>query len=187
MRKPNLPRTPRKPVGSAELPPLPKAIVEELASTAARPMDARWFTAKALEALGAGDAREAFELATSAKQAANRSPTVREIRGVAAYLTGDFKEALSELQAFRRLTNSVVHDARIADCYRGLGRPLRAVEFLDQHAATGPVAALVRAGALQDAGDPSGAGAALRLAGLGKAGIPPAGFVPPGMPGSAPA
>lgn len=167
------------------MPPLARPIIEELSLTSARPLDARWFTAKALIALEEGDIAQALEHATAAKRVANRSPTVREIRGVAAYLSADFKEALSELQAFRRLTNSPVQDARIADCYRGAGRPLRGVEFLDQKGTTGVAAALVRAGALADAGDRSGAEAALRLAGLAAAQIPAAGFLPAGKIGTA--
>lgn len=167
------------------MPPLPRQIAEELTLTSARPLDARWFTGHALTALEAGDAGAALEMATAAKRVANRAPVVREIRGVAAYLSGDFKEALSELQTFRRLTGSPVQDARIADCYRGLGRPLRAIEYLDQHGSSGPAAGLVRAGALVDAGDASGAEAALRLARLGGAAIPAAGFLPAGKIGTA--
>jgi len=196
MRESNAPRRTEKPPRTArtgpagpaegvEMPPLAKAIVEELVLVSARPLDARWFTGRALAALESGDAAGALELATQAKQVANRSPTIREIRGVAAYTVGDFKDALSELQAFRRLTNSAVQDPRIADCYRGLGRPLRAVEFLQKHDAKGPAAALVRAGALVDAGDASGAEAALRLARLAGVEIPSSGFLPVGRLGTA--
>lgn len=169
----------------ADLPPLPKPLVQELTRTSARPLDARWFTAKALTALEEGDVAGALEHASAAKKAANRSPSVREIRGVATYLSGNFQEALADLQAFRRLTESSVQDARIADCYRGLKRPMRAVEFLEQKGTSGVGAALVRAGALADAGDVSGARAALRMAGLPDATIPAAGFLPVGRLGTA--
>lgn len=163
---------------------LPRAIREEIEATAGRSIDAAWFLGKALEALAGGVPAEALEHAIRAKDSAARSPTVREALGVAAYLTGDFKQAQAELSAFRRLSGTKVRDLYIADCYRAEGRPIRALELLDEIAA--PMladAARVRAGALHDSGDEAGAQAVLRLAGLESESIRPAGFLPAGQVG----
>lgn len=170
----------------AEFPPLPRGVREELERMSGRILDARWFLGRALTALAAGDWTEALAEAEHAKRVAPRSPTVRETLGVAAYRAGDFKQALSELQAFRRLAGTKLHDLKIADCYRAEGRPLRAVEFLDEIKAPNiGDAARVRAGALHDAGDSSGAAAALEVAGLTGEPVKAPGFVPPGTLGSA--
>lgn len=44
---------------------------------------------------------------------------------------GDLKEAQQELLAYRRLTGDLRQDAKIAETYRLLGKPQRALEFLD--------------------------------------------------------
>ncbi|MGH7752381.1 MAG: hypothetical protein ACREN5_06165, partial [Gemmatimonadales bacterium] len=146
-----------------EGPPLPAGVPEELDRMAGRALDAKWFLGHAIAALRAGDSAAALEHGARAKDCALRSPTVRETLGLAAYASGDFKQSLGELQAFRRMTGARIHDARIADCYRGTGRPMRAVEFLDQNQASDADAARVRAGALADAGDEAGARAALQM------------------------
>lgn len=147
-----------------------------------RTLDAKFYLSGAIEALQAGDATKAIEQAVLAKNAAPRSPTVRETIGLALYATGQFKQALSELQAFRRMTGSRIRDAHIADCYRAMGRPLRAVEYLKDH--NDPDAARVKAGALSDAGDAAGAKAALQLGGIPDEKIRPVGSLPVGSVGA---
>lgn len=66
-------------------------------------------------------AREALAWA---KYEAPRVASVREAYGVALYLAGDFSAALSELQAYRRLTHRVDQNHLIADCLRALKRDL---------------------------------------------------------------
>ncbi|MFI5955882.1 hypothetical protein [Cryptosporangium sp. NPDC051539] len=109
------------------------------------------------------DPARALEHAQAARAQAGRIASVREAVGLAAYHAGEWKLAIGELRAFRRLTGSDVHLAVIADCERALGRPEKAIEL-----AASPEAAnldtetrvellMVAAGARQDAGDLDGA------------------------------
>ncbi len=92
--------------------------------------------------LAAADQAEQPELAhqhaVAARQLAARVGVVREACGVAAYLSGRWAEALSELRAARRLTGRSGYVAIMADCERALGRYDRALALL-----TGPAAASV--------------------------------------------
>nr|WP_246331269.1 hypothetical protein [Saccharopolyspora hordei] len=76
------------------------------------------------------DPQRALEHARFARQKASRLPSVREANGLAAYLAGEWNEALSELRAARRIAGGPGHLAMMADCERALGRPERAVEIL---------------------------------------------------------
>jgi tetratricopeptide (TPR) repeat protein len=122
-----------------------------------------------LAAVEAGDADQALRSAERAKGAAPHSPSVREALGLISYATEDFKRALAELQAFRRMTGDRSHDPRIADCYRALGRPEKAVELLED---LGPSdvdeedwidGLIVRAEATAETGNLGGAVAVLAL------------------------
>jgi tetratricopeptide (TPR) repeat protein len=114
--------------------------------------------ADAASAYAAGDLEEARALADQAKHIALRSPTIRELLGLTHYHSGRFKEAASELTAFRRLSGSTEQNPVIADCYRALKRPEKALEFCDQIDPTEVDAAvyfegqIVAAGALADMG-----------------------------------
>ncbi|MEU9836151.1 hypothetical protein AB0D67_31835 [Streptosporangium sp. NPDC048047] len=55
---------------------------------------------------------------------------VREAVGIAAYHSGHFAEALSDLRAARRMTGSDAYLPVMADCERGLGRPERALDLV---------------------------------------------------------
>lgn len=59
-----------------------------------------------------------------AKHEAPRIAPVREAFGVALYLNGDYAAALTELQAYRRLTGRVDQNHLIADCLRALDRSI---------------------------------------------------------------
>jgi tetratricopeptide (TPR) repeat protein len=48
--------------------------------------------------------------------------------GLALYQDGQFREALRELQAYRRITGRLDQNHLIADCYRALGAPEKAIE-----------------------------------------------------------
>ncbi|UGQ15582.1 hypothetical protein LO772_25675 [Yinghuangia sp. ASG 101] len=75
------------------------------------------------------DAELAYRYSRVALRLASRVAAVREAAGIAAYMTGRYMEALSELRAARRMTGSAEHWAVMADCERGLGRPERALQM----------------------------------------------------------
>ena len=52
--------------------------------------------------------------------------------GLALYAQRRFKEALSEMQAYRRMSGRVDQNHIIADCERALGRPERAVPLAEE-------------------------------------------------------
>jgi tetratricopeptide (TPR) repeat protein len=98
-----------------------------------------------------------------AKIMAPRSPSVREILGLIYYRLGRWQEALRELLAYKRLSGKRSQDHLIADCERALGKPERALDFLDKLKAsevgeeTLIEGLVVAAGALQDLGRPGDA------------------------------
>jgi len=73
------------------------------------------------------DPELSYQHAQAAVRRAGRVDVVREAAGLAAYRTGRYAEALSELRTVRRLNGSSDHLAVMADCERGLGRPERAI------------------------------------------------------------
>ena len=114
---------------------------------------------RAVRLLERGDARGAAAEAAKAKELAPRAPAVREVHGLALYGLERFSEALSEMQAYRRMSGRADQNHIIADCLRSLGRPERAVPLAEEAlAARGvPVAAkaeavIVAASALADQG-----------------------------------
>jgi tetratricopeptide (TPR) repeat protein len=82
------------------------------------------------------DPEAALSHARAARARASRLAAIREAVGIAAYRSGDWAQALSELRAARRMGSKSPLLALIADCERGLGRPERAIEL-----ARGPEAA----------------------------------------------
>jgi tetratricopeptide (TPR) repeat protein len=82
------------------------------------------------------DPEAALKHARAARARASRLAAIREAVGIAAYRTGDWAQALSELRAARRMGSKSALLALIADCERGIGRPERAIEL-----ARGPEAA----------------------------------------------
>ncbi|GAB3074400.1 hypothetical protein CAQUA_06070 [Corynebacterium aquatimens] len=79
--------------------------------------------------LMADDPQLALEHARAAKNRAGRVGVVRESAGIAAYQAGEWKEALSELRAARRISGGPGLLAVMADAERGLGRPDKALEI----------------------------------------------------------
>ncbi|GAB3709209.1 hypothetical protein GCM10027595_21600 [Corynebacterium nasicanis] len=75
------------------------------------------------------DPQLALRHARAAKDRAGRVAVARETNGIAAYRAGEWKEALSELRAARRMSGGPGFMAVMADCERGLGRPEKAVEM----------------------------------------------------------
>jgi tetratricopeptide (TPR) repeat protein len=64
-----------------------------------------------------------------ARSKASRVAAVREAVGLAAYLAGEWSEALAELRTARRLGGDPGRLAVLADCERALGRPEHALEI----------------------------------------------------------
>ncbi|RNE49082.1 hypothetical protein C5L39_01440 [Corynebacterium alimapuense] len=75
------------------------------------------------------DPQLALRHARAAKDRAGRVGVARETNGIAAYRAGEWKEALAELRAARRMSGGPGLMAVMADCERGLGRPQKAVEL----------------------------------------------------------
>ena len=104
------------------------------------------------------DPQAALRHARAAKNRAGRVGVVRETNGVVAYHAGEWKEALSELRAARRMSGGPGLLAVMADAERGLGRPEKAIELgrspevaeLDEEGAI--ELAIVLAGARHDLG-----------------------------------
>jgi hypothetical protein len=78
----------------------------------------------------ASDAEVAYRYAQAAKQLAARIGVVREVSGIMAYKSGRWAEALTELQAGRRMTGRNDYLPLMADAERGLGRLDRALELV---------------------------------------------------------
>jgi len=113
---------------------------------------------EAVAAMDRGRAGEAIRPAEEAKGLAARSGAVREVLGMALYRRGRYREALRELQAYRRLTGRVDQNHLIADSHRALGAPDKALplvrEALDARmsAEARAEAAVVGGSALADLG-----------------------------------
>jgi tetratricopeptide (TPR) repeat protein len=110
---------------------------------------------------GAGAAQdfaEASRLSDQCKHIALRAPTVRELLGLALYREARYRDAARELAAYRRLTGADDQNPVMADCYRALKRPERALELcyeIDPASVPEAVAYeghIVAAGALRDMG-----------------------------------
>ncbi|WP_236163741.1 hypothetical protein [Corynebacterium ammoniagenes] len=104
------------------------------------------------------DPQLALRHARAAKDRAGRVAVAREVNGIAAYHAGEWKEALAELRAARRISGGPGMIAVMADCERGLGRPEKAIELgrsdeaRQVDAETAIELAIVVAGARQDLG-----------------------------------
>lgn len=139
---------------------LPAELVDELRRVARRGQADRAIASlgRAVELLGRGDARGAATEAAKAKELAPRSAAVREVLGLALYSSGRYREALSEMQAYRRISGRPDQNHIIADCLRALGKPDRAIPLAEEAlAARIPLehkaeAAIVAAAALRDQG-----------------------------------
>ncbi len=156
-----------------EEPRLPKAVRREIDRVLGRGDRAR-DVALALsiggEAIDLEQPEIALEVLAWAKHVAPRIPAVREAYGIARYLDEDWAGALTELQAYRRMTGRVDQNHVIADCLRGLGRELdRVAEIVEELLAEERApedrraeGVVVWASALADEGDVGAARALLR-------------------------
>src|SRR5262245_61288912 len=75
----------------------------------------------AADLLQRGRDKPALTAAEEAKALAPRSGPVREVLGMALYRNERYREALRELQAYRRITGRPDQNHLIADAYRALG------------------------------------------------------------------
>ncbi|MEX0834127.1 MAG: tetratricopeptide repeat protein [Actinomycetota bacterium] len=113
---------------------LPSDVREELRRVAKRGAGERAAAAleKAVELLAKGDNSRAVAEAERAKALAPRSPAVREVLGLGYYGQERFREALSEMQAYRRISGRADQNHIIADAHRALGRPDKAAELAEE-------------------------------------------------------
>lgn len=77
----------------------------------------------------ADDPEGGYRYAVAAREIASRVAAVRAFCGVAAYRTGRWADALSELRAARRMSGEDTYLPLMADAERGLGRPERALDL----------------------------------------------------------
>jgi len=126
---------------------------------------------RAIELLERGDPKAAAAEAAKAKALAPRSPSVREVLGMALYGLDRWEEALQELKAYKRMSRRVDQNHLIADCLRALGRPAQAVPLAEEELRVAGVpneakaeAVIVAASALSDLGRHAEALAFLRRA-----------------------
>jgi tetratricopeptide (TPR) repeat protein len=135
-------------------------VVHELHATA-RPGKGEILVKVFAEAVGAymlEDYDEAIRLGEQSKHMALRALAARELLGLAYYRAGRWSEAARELSAFRRISGSSGQNAVLADCYRAMDKPQRAVELCDEidpkrvEEAVVYEGAIVAAGALSDMG-----------------------------------
>lgn len=118
------------------------------------------------------DHARALLLLRWAKHLAPRLPLVREALGIALYRAEEFRPALAELQAYRRLSGATDQNHLIADCLRATGAAVDeavavGLELVDDERAE-PArrveAAIVVAAALEESGQRRRARAALTAA-----------------------
>jgi tetratricopeptide (TPR) repeat protein len=129
------PRAGARPKGTPPKQALLPTDIEEEIRRAARPAqqpDVLSRLARAIERLELDDPRGAIPEAEKAKAMAPRSASVREVLGMAYYGTGRWREALTELKAYKRISGRSDQNHLIADCLRGLGRPMEAVALADE-------------------------------------------------------
>jgi tetratricopeptide (TPR) repeat protein len=109
---------------------LPRQLVGEIrqVAKAGRAEDVVRYVERAVRLIADGAPEEAIRHAERAKHLAGRSAGIREILALAYYGSGRWREALREMQAYRRLSGRVDENHVIADSYRALGRADRAVE-----------------------------------------------------------
>jgi tetratricopeptide (TPR) repeat protein len=102
----------------------------------------------------------ALEYLAWAKDQAPRVAPIREAYGIARYLAEDYAGALTELQAYARISGRNDQNHVVADCHRALGRDVERIEqaarpLIDDDRAPADrraEAAIVLAAALADAG-----------------------------------
>lgn len=118
------PRIPDE-ISAAQLDPEARVQLDSLPNDLAETV-ARYLVAAEV----AEDPEQRYEYAQAARRLAARVGVVREASGIAAYRTGRWADALSELRAARRMTGRDDYVPVLADCERALGRPERALALV---------------------------------------------------------
>ena len=124
--RPGRPAQPRRAIGEAGT----RSVRDEIRHTARSGQAERALRAfdQAVSLLERGRDAAAIGAALEAKDIAGRSGAIREVLGLALYGAGRYRDALRELQAYRRLTGRVDQNHLIADSLRALGHGDKAVE-----------------------------------------------------------
>lgn len=123
----------RPPETRPDTPDLSQEWAEEIKATArGQAPRAAELVRKALDAYAEEEFETAVAAAAEAKALAPRSARVRELLGLCLYRAGGWQQAVQELLAFRRMTGSLEENYVIADAYRALGRPDRALELIGE-------------------------------------------------------
>jgi hypothetical protein len=154
---------PRPDLPTGEKPHLPKPVRKDLERTLGpgrRTDEVALALSIGSQAIDEGALTLALEYLAWAKDQAPRVGAIREAYGVARYLSEDYAGALTELQAYARISGRNDQNHVIADCHRALGRDLDRIEdparsLLDDDRAPADrraEAAIVLAAALGDAG-----------------------------------
>lgn len=162
---------PRPPLPEDEEPQLPRGVIKEIERVlgkGAKSRDIALCLSIASQALDEERPDVAVHVLGWARHQAPRLAVVREAYGVALYQQQRWAEALSELQAYRRMTDRNDQNHVIADCLRALDRGLEQVAsaaeplVVDAQAPEDrrAEAVIVWAAALADDGD-TGAGRAV--------------------------
>lgn len=108
-----------------------------------------------IEAAGAFEAErfhDAHKLLSSIESLAPGVPEVLELRGLASYRLGKWKQAINDLSAFETATQSVEQHHVLADCARALGRWSDVDRYWRELGAASPNAELVEEGRIVFAG-----------------------------------
>jgi tetratricopeptide (TPR) repeat protein len=113
---------------------LPREIADEVqrVTKPTQVRDALSRLGRAAELLERGDSGAAVAEADKAKALAPRSASVREVLGLALYGQRRWREAMTELKAYRRLSGRADQNHVIADCLRALGKPHEAVPLAEE-------------------------------------------------------
>jgi tetratricopeptide (TPR) repeat protein len=82
---------------------------------------------EAVDLLQRGRDGAAAAAAEEARGMAPRSSAIREVLGIALYRSGRYREALRELQSYRRMSGRADQNHLIADSHRALGAPEKAI------------------------------------------------------------
>ncbi|MCB0896001.1 MAG: hypothetical protein KDB43_11620 [Nocardioidaceae bacterium] len=118
------------------------------------------------------DPETAYQHTLAARARAPRLAVVREATGEAAYASGHYAEALSELRAAKRMNGATAYLPIMADCHRALGKPQEALKLAKSPSVANfsPEAkaemTIVEAGARRDLGQLDAALRTLELAPL---------------------
>lgn len=164
---------PRPALPDDERPQLPRDVLREIERALGRGRradDVALALSIGSAAIDADRLDVALEALAWAKQEASRIASIREAYGVALYLADRYDAALSELQAYRRLSGSNDQNHLIADALRALGRDNDQIAEVAEASIEDrrvPVdrrveAIIVWASALADRGDVRGGRALLR-------------------------